>query len=71
MMGVDILGDRIICPSCERVVEADLFFDRSGALRCGQCAPRPRRRRSPLIPFGVGRSGAVPLERRPSSRGAL
>jgi hypothetical protein len=54
MMGVDILGDRVICPSCQRVTEADLFYDRHGELRCGQCATGPRRRRTALIPLVDG-----------------
>jgi hypothetical protein len=69
---VDIWGDRIVCPACSRTTEADLFYDRHGELRCGQCAARPRgRRRSVLIALGLGRSGAVPIGRKPGTQEAL
>ena len=71
MTHVDLLGGRAISPSCERIVEADLFRDRRGELRCGQCATGQRHRRSALIPLGLGRSGAVPTGRKPGSREAL
>jgi hypothetical protein len=71
MDGVDVWGDRVICPSCQRVTEADLFRDRHGELRCAQCATGPRRRRTVLIPLGLGRTAAVSLERRPGTREAL
>ena len=69
--GVGILGDRIVCPSCSRTVEADLFRDRRGELRCGQCGTRRKRRRSVVVLLGCGRASAVPVAQKPGSREAL
>ena len=71
MITTEILGDRIVCPSCSRTVEADLFRDRSGELRCGQCGTRRKPRRSVVVLLGCGRASAVPIAQRPGSREAL
>ena len=71
MTSINVLGDRVVCPTCDRVGDADLFLDRSGTLHCGQCAPRRRRRGSVVVPLGCGRASAVPIAQRPGSREAL
>jgi hypothetical protein len=68
---VRILGDRAICPSCDRIVEAELFRDRSGALRCGQCGTRRKRRGGVVVLLGCGRASAVPIAQKPGTREAL
>ena len=34
-----VLGDRVVCPTCGRTVEVDLFPGEDGELACRQCAP--------------------------------
>ena len=68
MTSINVLGDRLVCPSCDRIADADLFRDRSGALRCGQCAPRRKRRGSVVVLLGCGRASAVPIAQGPGSR---
>ena len=66
------------CPDCGQAFDPEL---RTGADPdiCEDCAKeweRRRRRwerrwRSALTPLGLGRAGAVPLARKPGTRGAL
>ena len=34
-----VLGDRVVCPTCGRTVEVDLYPGEDGELACRQCAP--------------------------------
>ena len=34
---VDVWGDRVVCPTCERPADDDLYPTEDGELRCGQC----------------------------------
>ena len=34
---VDMRGDRVVCPSCDRLADGDLYPTEDGGLRCAQC----------------------------------
>ena len=73
-----ILGGLSTCPDCGQVFDPLLSPDAQPDI-CGDCSAEWRRRRgwerrrqgAVLIPLGVGGAGAVPIARRPGTRGAL
>jgi hypothetical protein len=74
-----ILGDLSTCPDCGQVFDPELRTGPDPDI-CDDCAGEWERRRrrwerrrrgSMLIPLGQGRRGAVPIARRPGTRGAL
>ena len=40
---VDVWGDRVICPTCERPADDDLYPSDDSGLRCSQCIDDERR----------------------------
>ena len=51
----NVLGDRVICPTCGRMVEVDLFPNEDGELSCRQCASELAAGSPAPSPHGPGR----------------
>jgi hypothetical protein len=34
---VDVWGDRVICPTCDRLADGEFYPTADGGLRCSQC----------------------------------